>query len=79
MYNPHLNIYLFHILVVAPLLIYLGTCKTCNPFIKKLTLIFGLTVLVYHAYKVYLGMTYTPKVEDEKKKPITTETGYHQA
>ena len=50
-----LNINLFHILVVAPLLIYLGLCKCkcCNDFIKKITLIFGITVLLYHSYAVY--------------------------
>jgi CHASE3 domain sensor protein len=51
-----LNINLFHIVVVAPLLIYLGICKDCNDFIKKITLIFGITVLVYHSYEVYILM-----------------------
>jgi hypothetical protein len=50
--SNHTNIYLFHIIIVAPLLIYLGLCKNCNEFIKKITLILGITVLVYHLYKI---------------------------
>jgi hypothetical protein len=84
MFSSHQLVYIFHILVVAPLLIYLGlcSCKGCNSFAKRIALIFGITVLVYHAYKLQKTMTYKPieKDEDEKIKPntITPETGYHQ-
>jgi hypothetical protein len=75
-------IYIFHILVVAPLLIYLGLCqcKGCNQFVKRITLVFGITVLLYHAYKLQQTMIDKPKEKDEKIKPksMTPETGYHQ-
>jgi hypothetical protein len=63
-----LNINLFHIIVVAPLLIYLGLCKCkcCNEFIKKITLIFGITVLVYHSYEVYMIMMSKNNKKSEK-------------
>jgi hypothetical protein len=68
-----LNINLFHILVVAPLLIYLGLCKCkcCNEFIKKITLIFGITVLLYHSYEVYILMN-KKKQENYTKEVITS-------
>ncbi len=68
-----LNINLFHILVVAPLLIYLGLCKCkcCNDFIKKITLIFGITVLLYHSYEVYQLMS-KKKQEKYTEEVITT-------
>ena len=66
-----LNINLFHILVVAPLLIYLGLCKNCNEFIKKITLIFGITVLLYHSYEVYILMN-KKKQEGYTKEVITS-------
>jgi CHASE3 domain sensor protein len=68
-----LNINLFHILVVAPLLIYLGLCKCkcCNDFIKKITLIFGITVLLYHSYEVYILMN-KKKQEKYTEEVITS-------
>jgi len=64
--SNHKNIYLFHILIVAPLLIYLGLCKCkcCNELIKKITLIFGITVLIYHTYRLLKkdDETYTQEI-----------------
>jgi hypothetical protein len=82
MFNSHQLIYIFHILVVAPLLIYLGLCqcKGCNSFVKRISLIFGITVLFYHLYKLQIAMTRKPvEKKDDKSQVLTPETGYHQA
>ena len=45
---------LFHVVAVAPLLIYVGMrgCKS-NPNIFALLLTFGLAALIYHAFRVF--------------------------
>jgi hypothetical protein len=79
--DKHLAIYSFHALIVAPMLIYLGMCRCrdCNIFIKKITLIFGLVVLIYHGFKAYqiLFMTETPKEVMEEPK-TNVDDGYYQ-
>jgi hypothetical protein len=57
MFSNYQWIYLFHILIVAPLLIYLGMCQCagdkCNKVIKRIAFAFGVTVFIYHIYKLY--------------------------
>jgi hypothetical protein len=52
------SVYVFHIFVVAPLLIYLGKCQCpgdkCNRYIKMVAFLFGVSVVFYHSYKLYL-------------------------
>jgi hypothetical protein len=65
--SNHMYIYIIHILIAAPLLIYLGlcNCKCCNEYIKKLTLILGIVVLIYHAYKLYMSLNKKEEVMNE--------------
>jgi hypothetical protein len=83
-------IYLFHIFVVAPLLIYLGMCRCsgdkCNKVIKRIGFAFGVTVAIYHIYKLYSSYqneTYTSTPENKLEKqdannglPSTFEHSY---
>jgi hypothetical protein len=90
-------IYLFHIFVVAPLLIYLGMCRCsgdkCNKVIKRIAFAFGVTVAIYHIYKLYLSFQsegYASPNQSEKKQDAnnglpstfehsyTTDLGYTQ-
>lgn len=53
------EIYLFHILIVAPLLIYIGYSGSKTPeMLFKLLLIFGILVIIYHSY-LYMKSTHT--------------------
>jgi hypothetical protein len=60
MLSTHQIVYLFHIIIVAPLLIYLGMCQCagdkCNRYIKKAAFVLGVSVVIYHAYKLYLTL-----------------------
>jgi hypothetical protein len=77
-------IYVFHIFVVAPLLIYLGMCQCsqCNKVIKRIAFAFGVTVAVYHIYKLYTSYqneTYVSQTEttsDVHALPSTFEHSY---
>lgn len=52
-YNRY--VYLFHILLVAPLLIYVGLRhKTMDPKIYSLVLIMGITALSYHGLRLFI-------------------------
>lgn len=49
----HKWIYWFHLLFVAPLLIWIGVSKTTTPIDAfDLLLVLGLVVVVYHFYKI---------------------------
>jgi hypothetical protein len=49
----HKWIYWFHLLFVAPLLIWIGVSKTTTPTdVFDLLLVLGLVVVVYHFYKI---------------------------
>ena len=51
------EIYLFHILIVAPLLIYIGYSGNKTPeMLFKLLLIFGVVIIIYHSY-LYMKRT----------------------
>jgi hypothetical protein len=51
------EIYLFHILIVAPLLIYIGYSGSKTPeMLFKLLLIFGVVIIIYHSY-LYMKRT----------------------
>ena len=80
--DTHLAIYSFHTLIVAPMLIYLGMCRCrdCNIFIKKITLIFGLVVLIYHGSKAYqiLFKVEPPKKEIVEEPNANVDDGYYQ-
>ena len=79
-------IYVFHILVVAPLLIYLGMCRCsgdqCNKVIKRIAFAFGVSVAIYHMYKLYTSYqneTYVSQPEtttDAHVLPSTFEHSY---
>jgi hypothetical protein len=45
------SIYLFHALIIAPLLIYIGyNGNKTSPVLFKLLLVLGIVVLIYHMY-----------------------------
>jgi len=54
MLTPRHQINLFHVIFVAPLLIYFGTLKDCNQFqkYKVILLVLGILVLSYHIYRL---------------------------
>lgn len=55
----HEYIYLIHIVVVAPLLIYVGyKNKSAQKIAFDVMLILGLVVFLYHLYKLYKSLTY---------------------
>lgn len=57
-------IYLIHILIVAPLLIYAATRLTNADKVLKMTLyMFGFAVLGYHCLKIYNRMQYLKKLK----------------
>lgn len=49
---------LFHILFVAPLLVYIGVTGANTPdIVFKFLAILGLFVFIYHLYKLYVSVT----------------------
>jgi hypothetical protein len=55
MLDQHLLVYLFHVLVIGPLLVYTATRLTNTDKLLKATLmILGSGVTVYHAYKFFI-------------------------
>ncbi len=47
-------IYLSHIIIIAPILIYVGICKNmCSPYIYQIIFSLGLFALIYHIYLYY--------------------------
>jgi hypothetical protein len=56
--DKHILINLFHILLVAPFLIWVGVSRANIPdFAFMLLLVFGIIVLLYHAYKSWIRLT----------------------
>ena len=54
MIPSYLYVFLFHILVVGPLLVYTGTRLTNeDKMLKSILIILGGGVIVYHSYKFY--------------------------
>jgi hypothetical protein len=44
-------IYLSHIIIIAPIMIYIGFCKNlCSPYIYQIILTLGIFALIYHLY-----------------------------
>jgi hypothetical protein len=83
MLSAHQFIYVFHILIVAPILIYLGMCQCpgdkCNHYIKKVAFIFGVSVLLYHAYKLYLTFSKSAPVKESFADLQESSMEYEQA
>jgi hypothetical protein len=52
--DPHILVYLFHIIIVAPLFIYVGIKREKNtPTMYSILFYLGLFIIFYHIYKVY--------------------------
>lgn len=52
--DPHIFVYLFHILIVAPLFIYVGIKRERNaPTMYSILFYLGIFIIFYHIYKVY--------------------------
>lgn len=47
-----IEIYVFHLLVFGPLLLYLGLCNECNQFIKYFAVVMGIMAIGYHGWKL---------------------------
>jgi hypothetical protein len=47
-----IEIYVFHLLVFGPLLLYLGLCQECNQFIKYFAVVMGIMAIGYHGWKL---------------------------
>ena len=55
MIPSYLYVFLFHILVIGPLLVYTGTRLTNeDKMLKSILIILGSGVIVYHTYKFYI-------------------------
>lgn len=53
----HSAVYWSHILIIAPILIYVGICKNnCSPYIYQTILTLGIFALVYHLYLYYISL-----------------------
>lgn len=81
MLSAHQSIYVFHILVVAPILIYLGMCQCagdrCNRYVKKVAFVFGVSVLIYHVYK--LSLTFKTAQRESFADLADSSVEYEQA
>ena len=53
--DAHVIVNLFHVLLVAPLFIWVGIAKSSIPFyVFNFVLILGIIVTLYHAYKTFI-------------------------
>ena len=52
--DSHILVYLFHIIIVAPLFIYVAIKREKNaPTMYSILFYFGIFIIFYHTYKVY--------------------------